>query len=219
MTTDTSTLPFEFSADLPDELLFAPKVSLGEEYGDMVDEGRLETEPIDPGKLPIKQMRITHKLSELQKEAAFLALAADYFELTGQDIPSGPLFRDLRIRISPDWNNLFQKIDTISDLEEGWNGYCSPAPDENAAQSAKRFLEVMKANDFAPTRIAASVVGGVGITCRSRVRKVYVEFFNNGEISALFADDKSQVMYTQRISDDLFEYDELTSQIKDYLNV
>jgi len=41
--------------------------------------------------------------------------------------------------------------------------------------------------DFPPTRVAPSVVGGVGITRKLGDRRVYFEFYDNGAGHALFA--------------------------------
>ncbi len=40
-----------------------------------------------------------------------------------------------------------------------------------------------------PTRVAASAVGGVGVTRQVGERIAYFEFYNNGKASALLADD------------------------------
>jgi hypothetical protein len=42
-----------------------------------------------------------------------------------------------------------------------------------------------------PSRVAPAAAGGVGITHKRNKRGVYVEFYNNGEVCALFSDDAS----------------------------
>src|SRR6478735_5211706 len=61
-------------------------------------------------------------------------------------------------------------------IKDGCNRYSAPAPNRQAVDRARRFWEVMKEEGQQPTRVAASAVGGVGITQRRGERMVYVEF-------------------------------------------
>jgi len=56
--------------------------------------------------------------------------------------------------------------------------------------AARDFLTATA--DLPPDRIAASVVGGIGVTFRRNGRKVYVEFRNTGSILALFSDGTTE---------------------------
>jgi len=113
---------------------------------------------------------------------------------------------------------LFSKLDELSSLTEGWNGYSVPAPVAEPINSEREFLNSMREHNHVPTRVAASAVGGVGITCRFRRRKAYVEFLNNGLISALFADDVNHIMYTQPVENSQDAFHNLVSDIEDYLH-
>ena len=53
---------------------------------------------------------------------------------------------------------------------------------------AENFLAQLLSMNIEPSRLAPSAVGGVGLTRRKNDRRVYVEFFNNGKIYALFSD-------------------------------
>lgn len=116
------------------------------------------------------------------------------------------------------WETIFSTLENLSSLKDGWNGYSAPAPETDSIATARSFLDTLKESKLTPTRIAASAIGGVGITCRNHERKVYIEFFNDGQISALFADDMTQTMSTQRIEADLSNFESLISNMEDYLN-
>src|SRR5438128_7762549 len=85
------------------------------------------------------------------------------------------------------WQELFGKLDGLTSLSDGWNSYAAPAPSASAVAAARAFLTILQQEDYPPTRIAPSVMGGVGITHRRGGRKVYVEFYNDGTAHALFS--------------------------------
>jgi hypothetical protein len=87
---------------------------------------------------------------------------------------------------------LFQKLDSFRHLKVGWNGYAADPPNEAAVSMAKSFLGLAKRQGELPSRIAPSAAGGVGITQRTGARKVYVEFYNDGTVHALYSDGKSE---------------------------
>lgn len=113
---------------------------------------------------------------------------------------------------------LLEKLESLSALRDGWNGYSAPAPAAGAIESAKLFGHVMDECGHTPTRVAASAVGGVAITERRDSRKVFVEFFNNGLISALFTDDATETMHTQAVAKSAAAFQDLVADIEDYLN-
>lgn len=120
--------------------------------------------------------------------------------------------------IARKWDQVFANIDELSELADGWNGYNAPSPNENSVSTAKRFLYSMKEFGKLPTRIAASAVGGIGITQRNNNRKVCVEFFNNSLINALFADDTNETMHTLKIENTQKSFRELIMETEDYLH-
>lgn len=96
-----------------------------------------------------------------------------------------------------DWS---AKLDEMLNLEDGWNSYKAPAPSPIAVQNARVFLaELEKQNFLSPRRVMPSAVGGVGVTL-GEVRHVYVEFYNQGQICALFADDDTETCHTKVIN-------------------
>src|SRR5437016_5492722 len=86
------------------------------------------------------------------------------------------------------WSSWWNRLDLIASLQPGWNGYSATVPSPLAVANARSFLIQLRASHLIPTRVAASVVGGVGVTRRDGQRKVYVEFYNNGSAHALFSD-------------------------------
>jgi hypothetical protein len=99
----------------------------------------------------------------------------------------------------PSANPWVAKVWSFTRLSPGWNGGRAPAPTLAAIGNAARFVFAMAEAGYRPTRIAPSAVGGVAMTRRVGERKALVEFFNDGSASALFADDATRQMETQRV--------------------
>ena len=88
-------------------------------------------------------------------------------------------------------------------------------PNSEAIRLAREFIIQMKRNGQPPTRIAPSVVGGIGVTKRVGDRMAYVEFYNSGKVYALLTDDHTDGCVIEVFPE---EYPSLLVQIKDYLN-
>ena len=115
-------------------------------------------------------------------------------------------------------NEMLQdRLKQLQKLEAGWNGYSAPAPSNTAILTAQGFLSNILDKKIEPSRLAASAVGGVGITHKRNTKRVYVEFFNNGEISALFSDNESAPQ-SKRIKASYGRFRELIKEIQDYLD-
>ncbi len=105
----------------------------------------------------------------------------------------------------------------MSQLTEGWDGYGAPAPSGAAIAVARSYLGSLFKERLEPSRVAPSVVGGIGITHKLTKRRVYVECFNDGQIYALFSDGQSLPNGRPvKAREDSFE--ELIGAIRDYLN-
>jgi hypothetical protein len=109
------------------------------------------------------------------------------------------------------------KLDEMKRLQEGWNGYSAPVPSGAAIDTARSFLSILSSENYEPTKLAPSAVGGVGITRKEGGRRVYVEFFNDGEVFALFSDRKAEPVSKQVLPGDR-RYRALLKEIKEYLN-
>jgi hypothetical protein len=84
------------------------------------------------------------------------------------------------------------KLEGLSKLAPGWNRQGAPAPSEKAIRTARQFIEALVNDEQPPTRVAASAVGGVGVTRRIGDRMAYFEFYNDGAGCALLADDAAE---------------------------
>jgi len=91
-------------------------------------------------------------------------------------------------------------LDEMRSLSQGWDGYHAMPPTPQAIANAKLVLQAMVQEGLPPTRVAPSVVGGVGITRRIGPRKVYLEFCNDGHVDTLFTDGENPVAWTVDIS-------------------
>jgi hypothetical protein len=91
------------------------------------------------------------------------------------------------------------KLDSFRTLKDGWNGYSAPAPSPLAIDFAAHFLSLCQEHNLTPTRCAPSAVGGVGVTFRHDQRKGYVEFYNDGRVALLLADDATRELHTMQV--------------------
>lgn len=112
------------------------------------------------------------------------------------------------------WDVVFAKV---AQLQAGWNGYHAPAPSERALLWARDFVKVLLRENFPPTRLAPSVVGGVATTHRRGQKKVYVEFYNDGRALAVFSDDVSEPVI-QRVEPAEAAFTSLIAEMRDYLH-
>jgi hypothetical protein len=117
----------------------------------------------------------------------------------------------------PDWLGIAEKLDGFSALEKGWDGYKAAPPAAVPLEFAKAFLDLLRRNRSLPSRVAPSVVGGVGLTFRKERRKVYVEFSNKGTVHALFSDGESEPV-VQKVAPDLAGYRALFAKMRAYLD-
>jgi hypothetical protein len=115
------------------------------------------------------------------------------------------------------WQELFSKLDVLASLSDGWNSYAAPAPNASAIAAARSFLATLQQENFPPTRIAPSAMGGVGVTHRQAGRKVYVEFYNNGTAHALFSSGRES-METRKVSMDQSSTRQFIADMRNYLN-
>jgi hypothetical protein len=113
--------------------------------------------------------------------------------------------------------NWLGKLESLSKLTPGWNRHGAPAPSKEAIQAARNFVEALVNDGQPPTRVAASAVGGVGVTRQAGERIAYVEFYNNGRASALLADDSADERVID-IEPDRREFTDLLTEVKAFLN-
>ena len=101
---------------------------------------------------------------------------------------------------------------SFAKLAPGWDGYSAAPPTPVVIAAARDYLNATA--EFAPDRVAPSVVGGVGVTFRRNGRKVYIEFRNTGSIHALFSDGTTEPVVE---AVDPGEYPEFLARARGYL--
>jgi hypothetical protein len=121
------------------------------------------------------------------------------------------------INANIDFNVWNKKLEQLRNLGNDWNGYATPAPSDAAIVTAKAFLSAFLGTDFEPSRLAPSVSGGVGITHKNRSRRVYVEFFNDGDVCVLFSDGESDPR-SRRVKPAYGKFEGLIDEIREYLD-
>lgn len=91
-----------------------------------------------------------------------------------------------------DWlRGVLDKVEAMANLELGWNGYEAPPPTNLATHLATTFVLAASSLDLEPSRVAPSVVGGVGITFRKSRKKAYVELYNDGDAYLMLSDGET----------------------------
>ena len=109
------------------------------------------------------------------------------------------------------------KLAALATLTQGWNGYSAPSPQKAAIENATSYLKASEEASFEPTRVEASVMGGVGITHRHEKKKVYVEFYNEGTVHSLFSAGPSD-MTTIKVEATPDGYKHIIEKARSYLH-
>ena len=110
------------------------------------------------------------------------------------------------------------RLEGLKDLSHGWNGHAAPAPTAGAIDTARQFLTALLREGYEPTRLTASAVGGVAVTCRLGDRKVLTEFYNDGKVHALFADDATLQLHTRAVEPTVQGFGKVIEEMRAYLN-
>ena len=79
-------------------------------------------------------------------------------------------------------------VEKLRALPTGWDGDGAEPPNETAIANARRAVDISQQMDFRPSRIAASVEGGVMVSFFVGKRYGDMELFNTGEILAVTSD-------------------------------
>lgn len=116
-----------------------------------------------------------------------------------------------------DWVGLDKKLASFRSLKKGWDGYKATPPDLKPVHLVSGFLDLLRQNRYLPSRLAPSVVGGVGVSFRKGGLKVYVEFSNKGTVHALFSDGVSEPVVKQ-VMPDSAGYRALVATTRAYLD-
>jgi hypothetical protein len=111
----------------------------------------------------------------------------------------------------------FEALDRCAYLGEGWASSSAPAPGQAALNSARSYLNTLDALGWAPSRVAPSVMGGIGVTHQHATKKVYVEFYNEGGVHALLS-DRAAGMDTFPVDPAVAAYFRFIGKAREYLN-
>lgn len=109
-----------------------------------------------------------------------------------------------------------QKLALMSALAKGWDGYEAEPPSARAVSAARRVIAALERADLGPSRVAPSVVGGVGLTRKQGARRAYVEVYNDGTAHALFAEGANS--RTEPVELSAAGLAALAERVREYLN-
>ena len=83
--------------------------------------------------------------------------------------------------------------------------------------TAQSFLMSLLKRDITASRIAPSVMGGIGLTQRQSGRNIYIEFYNDGRVFALFSDGVSEPM-TREVAPGYQDFNQLIGEMQGFLD-
>lgn len=107
---------------------------------------------------------------------------------TGTDAAGSQPYQLNRNRLGVNWLTKIDRVlQQLARLQDGWDTYSAPAPNQGAIARARLFLPSLHAECLPPSRIAPSTVGGVGITFRREKARAYIEFRNDSLCYLLLA--------------------------------
>lgn len=122
-------------------------------------------------------------------------------------------------RVNRTFDSWQTKLAQLRGLATGWNGYSAAPPNEKAIQTADRYLGALRSSSWEPDRLEPSAMGGVGITHRRNGKKVYIEFYNDGRVHALFSERGDPPrMSTQPVGADPLSFEQFIAKARSYLN-
>lgn len=85
-------------------------------------------------------------------------------------------------------NNFYQQIIDLKNLPKGWDSYNADPPNDKALINALNILDLLFESAFYPTRIVASVEGGVSFLFIRDIKYADIECDNDSDILAGMSD-------------------------------
>lgn len=76
----------------------------------------------------------------------------------------------------------YSKLSKLCSLQNNWDSYGAPSPNENAFQNAGRILKWMKPSDLELLNVVPSAEGGIGFCFKVHNRYADIEAMNDGTI-------------------------------------
>ena len=116
-------------------------------------------------------------------------------------------------RISPFEAICYLASDSVTKLEKNWDSFKADPPNAPSIAKARKFLLGCGLQEV--DRVSPTSVGGIAITFRNKYREVFIEFYNNEKVFALFSEDDSEQMDVKEVTDN----GKLIVQIKEYLGL
>jgi hypothetical protein len=87
---------------------------------------------------------------------------------------------------------LWGQLDKLRDLPKDWDTYKADPPNDFALDWAREILSILIESGFPPTKIMASVEGGVGFVFTKKDKYGDIECLNSQEIVAVIYDRKTE---------------------------
>lgn len=167
------------------------------------------------------RLEINRRQAHSQSPAAYIRLNGEIVERNvhalADSAAGAPAIRVIYGCPDPPSAAMDAKFARLRQLAPGWNGYDAAPPSALAIQLAQVFVRQLNQEAYTPNRVAPSAVGGVGITQRADRRSVYVEFYNSGQILALYSDGETEPII-ENIEPTNSSFGRLIKKMREYLN-
>jgi hypothetical protein len=94
--------------------------------------------------------------------------------------------------MAEDWAEMNKQLDKLKDLTFGWDSYDAEPPNDTSFAWARKVLVALMEFNFEPTKITASVEGGIGFIFTRQDRYADIECLNSGALVAVMYDSQSE---------------------------
>jgi hypothetical protein len=117
------------------------------------------------------------------------------------------------------WRPLHDFLRQLPALPHGWDGERAAAPTSLAVSNASLVADALWMGACEPDRVAASVVGGVGLTVKipGMVRNAYIECFNDGGVYLMLSDGQSEPV-TRPVAKDEASLRAMAEEVRGYVH-
>ncbi len=90
---------------------------------------------------------------------------------TSSETPDQQLGAAMQSQARPDATRVCDRLDSLKNLQDGWNSYAAPAPSRDAIENAKGLANEAERLGTTVDRTEPSALGGVGITFARAIAK------------------------------------------------
>jgi len=116
------------------------------------------------------------------------------------------------------YENLMRYLNSLADLEDGWDSYGASAPASWTLDKARRIIDQANAKDFLPDAIVPDAEGGVALYWFGEGDKqAYLNLFDDGENLIVCTNKARTEIQIEECKDDLASIEQVFVDFQSYL--